>query len=440
MKSIKILLYFLFFIFHFSFCSYIHAQKIFTLDSAISIALKTNYNILLAQNAFKTSANNYAPGVAGMLPNISANASYTASVGGINQEFSTGPNITKSGAVTITLTPYVGLNWTLFDGTKMFVAYNQLGLLKDEGMENLRATIQDNVASVIEAYYNMVQQKQLLAVDDSNLAVFKVEMDIAQKQYEVGTGSKLNYLQAEVSYNAQSSAYLKQEVNVQNAIISLNQLLEIPVETTYDVRNDIDMGKELKFDSLNNLAFTQNPSIALAKTGIRVAENNVKETNTMRLPTINLGLDYGLSRTNSNAGFELYNQSTGLIQGGLTLSWTIFNGSIINIQHENAQLAEESAKFQYDLTNIQINATLLETFKEYEVNLKILKMDEENYTIAKENVYVALEQFRIGTTNIVQLQQAQASYASAGSQVVSDRYSFKVSETQLLQLAGELVK
>jgi outer membrane protein len=418
----------------------IEAQKIFTLDSAISIALKTNYNILLSQNAYTTSANNYAPGVAGMLPNISANISYTTSIGGISQEYSSGPNLTKTGAVTTSIIPYVGLNWTLFDGTRMFVAYNQLGLLKDEGMENLRATIQDNIASVIESYYNIVQQKQLLGVDDSNLAVYKVEMDIAQKQYEVGTGSKLNYLQAEVSYNAQNSAYLRQEVNVLNAIIELNQLLELPVETTYNVREDIDVGRELKYDSLNYLAFTQNPSLALAKTGIRVAEDNVKLTNAMRLPSLNLGLDYGLSRTQSNAGLELYNQSTGLIEGGLTLTWTIFNGSIINIQHENAQLAELSAKFQYDLTNFQINATLLETFKQYEVNLKILKMDEENYTIAKENVYVALEQFRIGTTNIVQLQQAQASYAAAGSQVVSDRYSFKVSETQLLQLAGELVK
>ncbi len=413
---------------------------IFTLDSAISITLKNNYNILLAQNAYKTSANNYAPGVAGMLPNISANATYTASVGSISQGYSSGLDVKQGGAVTTGISPYLGLSWTLFDGTRMFIAYNQLGLLKDESMENLKATIEDNVAEVIEAYYNVVEQKQLLAVDDSNLAVYKEEMDIAEKQYEVGTGSKLNFLQAEVSYNAQNSAYLKQQVAIINASISLNQLLELPLETTYSVRNDIDMGRELKYDSLNNLAFTQNPSLALAKTGIRVAENTVKETQAMRLPTLNLGLEYGLTHSQSNAGFSLYNQSTGLIGAGLTFSWTLFNGSIINIQHENAQLAELSAKFQYDLTNFEVNANLLQTFKQYEVNLKILKMDEDNYVIAKENVDVSLEQFRIGTTNIVQLQQAQASYAAAGSQVVSDRYNSKVSETQLLQLAGELVK
>ncbi len=417
----------------------IYAQKFLTLDSAIAITLKNNYNILLAQNAYKTATNNYAPGEAGMLPNIGLTAGFSGSEYNLDQKYSSGLEISKNGATSTTINPAIGLQWTLFDGTKMFIAYKQLGLLRDISMLNLKASIQDNVASVIEAYYNVVQQKQLLSVEDSNLAVYKEEMNIALKQWQIGTSSKLNYLQAEVSYNAQNSAYLRQEVAVVNAIISLNQLLELPLETTYNVRQDITIERELKFDSLNSLATTQNPTLAVAKTGMRIAENNVKETDAMRLPTIGLGLNYGLTRTQSNAGFALYNQTTGL-SGGLTLSWTIFNGSIINIQHENAQLAELSAKFQYNLASFQVNTALLENFKLYEVNLKILKMDEDNFLIAKENIYVALEQFRIGTTNIVQLQQAQQSYALAGSQVVSDRYAAKVSETQLLQLSGELVK
>jgi outer membrane protein len=417
----------------------IHAQRTLSLDSAIAITLKNNYNILLAQNAYKTSENMYTTGEAGMLPFVSLNAGYSGSDNSIDQKYSSGLEISKNGAISSTLNPSLGLTWTLFDGTRMFIAYKQLGLLRDESILNLKASMQDNVASVIEAYYNIVQQNQQLAVDDSNLVVYKQEMDIALKQWQVGTGSKLNYLQAEVSYNSQNSAYLKQQIAVSTAIISLNQMLELPLETSYDVRPDINIERTLKYDSLNNLAATQNPSLAIAKTGIRVAENNTKEVDAMRLPTLSLGASYGLTRTQSNAGFALYNQTTGL-SGGLTLSWTLFNGYIINIQHENAQLAELSAKFQYDLTSFQVNAALLENFKQYEVNLKILKMDEDNFLIAKENVFIALAQFRIGTTNIVQLQQAQQSYAAAGSQVVSDRYNTKVSETQLLQLSGELIK
>ena len=183
----------------------------------------------------------------------------------------------------------------------------------------------------------------------------------------------------------------------------------------------------------------QNPALQLSQTNINVAENTTKEIDAMRLPTLNLGLNYGLSRTQSNAGFALLNQSQG-ISGGLGLSWTLFNGGIINIQHKNAEINELNAKFSFNQTQIQYNAALLVAFQQYADNIIILKMDEDNFLIAKENVYVALEQFRIGTSNIVQLQQAQISFATAGSQVVTDRYNAKVSEIQLLQLSSQLVK
>ncbi|HXP50747.1 MAG TPA: TolC family protein, partial [Bacteroidia bacterium] len=220
---------------------------------------------------------------------------------------------------------------------------------------------------------------------------------------------------------------------------SLNQLLELPVESTYTTSDSIPINKVLLYDSLKKNMIAQNPALALSQANIKVAENNLKETDAMRMPTLSLGLNYGLSRTQSNAGFALLNQSQG-ISGGLGLSWTLFNGSIINIQHKNAEINELNAKYMFTQTQMQENAALLIAYQQYANNVKILKLDEENFLVAKENVYVALEQFRIGTSNIVQLQQAQSSFALAGSQVVTDRYNSKVSETQLLQLAAQLVK
>lgn len=428
-----ILLVFLFFSF------YIQAQSFLSIDSAIAITLKKNYNILLSQNSYKQAENSHAPGMAGMLPNINLIAGIAGADNNIHQEYSSGTIITKNGVTSTTLSPEIALTWTLFDGTKMFIAYNQLGLLRDEGMIGLKMAIQDNIASVIEAYYNIVQQKQLLSVIDSNLALYHEEMDLAQKQYEIGTGSKLNYLQAKVSYNTERSLFMKQQISVSNAIVALNQVLEEPVEKTYTVSDSIITTKSLIYDTLKRRMLTQNPNLLLANTNISVAHNNVKEINALRLPNVALGLNYGLSSSKYSAGFALFNQSLGL-NGGLTLSWTLFNGSIINIQHENAELSELNAKFQYDQLELQTNAALLQAYQQYLINNQILRLDEENFLAAKENVKVAIEQFRIGTSNIVQLQQAQISFSQAGSQVVSDRYNTKVSETQLLQLAGQLVK
>src|SRR4029077_7688232 len=173
------------------------AQSFLSLDSAIAITLKNNYNILIAQNNYQEATNSHSPGVAGMLPIVSLNAGYNTSDNSIDQKYSSGLEINKTGVASSTLSSSVGLTWTLFDGMKMFVAYNQLGLLKDEGMLNVKAAIQNNIADVIEAYYNVVQQKELLAVIDSNIILYKEEMDIAKEKFDIGSGSKLDYLQAE---------------------------------------------------------------------------------------------------------------------------------------------------------------------------------------------------------------------------------------------------
>ncbi len=428
-----VLLSFVFFI-----CSGLIAQ-ILTLDSAIAIMMKKNYNIQMAKTNSQIAANNYSPGMAGMLPSVSVTAGYSDANNNIHQQYSTGTEITRNGATSKVLTPGVGLNWTLFDGTRMFIAYEQLGLLRDEGIMNVKSAVQVNIASVIEAYYNIVQQKKLLAVIDSTIALYKKEMDIAKQQYQIGTSTKLNYLQAEVGYNAQRSAYLRQQVNVTNATVTLNQLIALPVETSYLVSDSIPIRRGMVYDSLKKNMLAQNPDIKISQMNMKVAANNTRIVNALRLPTLSLGLNYGLSRTENSAGLTLLNQTQGLT-GGLTLGWTLYNGNIVNIQKKNALLTEMNAKFQSDLVETQTNAVLLEAYQQYNSNLNILKMDEENLLVAKEAVDVALGQFRVGTGNIVQLEQAQASYQTAGSLVVTDRYNSKLSETQLLQQSGLLVK
>src|SRR4029077_5861517 len=120
--------------------------------------------------------------------------------------------------------------------------------------------------------------------------------------------------------------------------------------------------------------------------------------------------------------------------------WTLFNGMNVNIQQKNAELSELNAKFMLSQAEIQANASLFEAFSLYQANMKIFQMDEANLIVAKENVTIAIQQFRLGSSNIIQLQQAQSNYVAAGSQVAIDKYNTKVSETQLLLLAGQIVR
>ena len=67
-------------------------------------------------------------------------------------------------------------------------------------------------------------------------------------------------------------------------------------------------------------------------------------------------------------------------------------------------------------------------------------MEEDNLKLVKEAVNIALERFRIGSSNSLELKVIQQTYDDALVRLSEARYNAKVSETTLMKLNGSLVK
>src|SRR3989339_546869 len=137
---------------------YFPQQKL-TLKEAINIALKNNYDILLAKNDAAISDNNYSLGNAGFLPKLDVTGSQTKTVTDTKQEYSDGRTVDKTSAGSNSTNAGVALTWTIFDGLKMFTSYSKLNEYKMLGEIKLRGQIENSVSDVIKTYYNIVQQK-----------------------------------------------------------------------------------------------------------------------------------------------------------------------------------------------------------------------------------------------------------------------------------------
>ena len=83
---------------------------------------------------------------------------------------------------------------------------------------------------------------------------------------------------------------------------------------------------------------------------------------------------------------------------------------------------------------------LFKAFSKYQEDLAILQLETENNSLVKENLTIALERFRVGESNSIELKVAQQSYEEAINRLSDARYSAKISETQLLKLSGGIVK
>ena len=118
-----------------------------SLYDAISEGLDNNYSILLARNSEQVSSNNATHGNAGMLPSVTLN-------GTVNK------GISNHGNRSSNLNTNVALDWTVFDGFAMFANYDRLNELQLMGQENLRASVQQTIASIMNVYFDIVSRQQ----------------------------------------------------------------------------------------------------------------------------------------------------------------------------------------------------------------------------------------------------------------------------------------
>ena len=71
--------------------------------------------------------------------------------------------------------------------------------------------------------------------------------------------------------------------------------------------------------------------------------------------------------------------------------------------------------------------------------VSLIELEEENILLAKENVNITLETYRLGSTTFIQLREAEKSLSDAYDRLINARYNAKLAETELLRMKGELV-
>lgn len=398
------------------------AQEILSLQQAMEIALKNNFSIQIAKSYSDIAKNDVTFGNAGMLPQLNFSAS-----GSIQNNKS--KNINSE----------ISLNWTLFDGMKMYATYDKLKELNLMGELQLKIEIENNVAQIIEAYYDVVQQKQLIKATSNAFTLYEEREKIAQAKLNIGSGSPLEVNQAIVDLNAQKSQLFKLQTSLYNAKANLNQLLARAPETDFIAEDSIPIAYNPKYEDLKTSVPKQNYGLMFAERNINVADYELKEIRSMRYPKLGVSTSYSFSRAQNQAGLNLPNQNPGL-NAGIGITWNLFNGFEVNRQVKDLQTLKLISQTQYDMTKQQLDIKLSTAFRDYQQAKNLLILEEQNNKLALMNIEIAFENFRIGKISTLELKDVQKSLDDANIRLVNARYDAKTAETELMRLNGMLVK
>jgi outer membrane protein TolC len=134
----------------------------------------------------------------------------------------------------------------------------------------------------------------------------------------------------------------------------------------------------------------------------------------------------------------LHTQSTsrGLNYGFSALN--LFDGFAQNRNEKIAGIQIENSKMQIEQQSLALSAQLVTAYQTYLTNLELIDL-EKNEVIAKQNLDITLDKFRIGTITTLEFRTAQLNYVNAKVRYSNAQFQAKTSEIALRELAGNLV-
>ncbi len=414
-----------------------------TLEDAITIALDKNYAIKVAKSQVRLAENDNTKANAGMLPVVTALVQPNGLINYTNQRFfdAVRPPLVQRGIFNRNIQGNLTATWTIFDGLSMYITKDRLQELVRAGESQAQVTIESTVAQVTNAYYAAVQQGQQSRFLEDALVISRERRRLAKDRYDIGQGSKVEYMTAQVDFNADTAALIAQQLSFTNTKTQLNQLLARPLDINFNPQDTLLVNRELIYETLREQTLSQNPQLMLARNNSNIANLDVKNQKALLWPNVNLLGGYTYNRLrNGGSGFGVRSGTVGNITGGVQVTAVVFDGLNQHRRIQGARIAEEITKLQEEDLKVQVESGLRQAYENYRNNLNLLDLESINTKTAQQNVNIALERYKIGVAAPLELREAQRNFVAAEIRLLQAQYNSKVSEIELYRLSSQIVK
>jgi outer membrane protein TolC len=416
-----------------------NAQEVYDLKRCLETALEKNYDIRIVRNEQRISTNNATLGNAGLLPSLDLSAGYSGSLNNTTQDFTEGTSAKNNNILNQGANLGLNMTWTVFDGFSMQTNYKRLKEFEAMGELNTRLAVENLVANLASEYYNNVRQNLRLANLKYAVSLSKERLRIAEANYNVGAKSRLDFQQARVDFNADSSNLIKQYEVVYSSGIALNQLMALEdVSRQLNVPDSVIVpDSSLNEEILQEQTLRANSRLLLSVKNQSINELNLRAIRGRDYPYLRLNAGYGYTLNAYGSGSMEKQQNLGL-NYGLTLGFNLFDGFNRQREKKNARIAIQNQELLYEQLELSLKADLANTWMAYKNNLELINLEKENLEAARENYSIAIDRYRLGDLSGFELREAQNSLLNAEERLLQAQFSTKLCEISLLQISGQM--
>ena len=403
-----------------------HAE---TLRQALASAYTNNPTIMSALLEVKSTAEGIAQAKSGKLPTIGASAGVTASwslpQGG---EFSTGASSS------------VGLsyNQTLFDNFKTEAQIEIARAGTELAKYALRNAEQNVLLSVVQAYYGVIRDTQLVQLRSTNMTFFTAQVSSAQDRLRLGEGTKIDVSQAQTRQAAAVASYQAAIASLQTSQASYQRYVG---HKPKNLSSDYNFGNSLpsSIDAAIASADERHPALLSARAAIRIAQAGADAAAAAFGPTLKLVAGIEAKNSWSDAPGPTGGSNSG-IGGSATLSLTvpIYAGGALGASIRKANIDQIKSEVDALSARDQIREAVISAWSSLQNSSSQIESAQSAVASGQLVVEGTIQERDVGQKTTLDVLNAQAELTQAQEGLIQARAAKMIAAFALLSASGRL--
>lgn len=403
--------------------------RAWTLRECCDYAVDHNISIRQKENQQRQQELRLSTARNSRLPDLNASAS---------ENFSFGRGLTAENTYTNTNTSStsfsLGTSVPLFTGFQIpnQIKLNQLNL--EAATADLEKAKNDIRMQVAQAYVQILYDMEIADVAHRQISIDSLQVARLQALVDNGKASEAQLSQQRATMANSQLTATQADNNLQLALLSLTQLLELPTPEGFSVvRPSSSVLGGLPAESLLPTpdaiyaeAVGIKPEVQSAQLAVTAAERSIDIARAGNYPTLSLngGLGSNYYKTSGfkaeSFGKQLKNNFSQYI--GLNLSVPIFNRFSTRNNIRSAQIDRENQLLQLDNTKKQLYKEIQQAYYNTVAAHQKLKSSTQAAQSSKDAFMLTEAKYENGKANITEFNEAKNNYLKAESDLVQARY------------------
>ena len=413
-----------------------------TLRQAIMIAVAKSPLLASARGDLELAKASKHLAQAGILPNVSANASTShlhAQPGGKTggTSGSGGSFVGSSEIASNNLS--ANLSQLLFDGGRVFEQIKSASASQVASLDIYQRDLQTVAFNVAAAYYTALSAQRTTAVDNEIVRQDQVQLNLVIAQYHAGQSSLVDVATAELPVSQARVALVQQQGIEAGAQAALANAMGLDANTIVRPADDASSYQQVvataiaipTYDKAISQASLLRPDLASAAQTVKAAEYSLHAARLGYVPTVNGTTSYGVGSNDVAGGSFTNNWSI-----GANLTLPIFNADIrANIESAQGNLMKATAAYQTTQLGVQLNVK--QTLTSLISARAVLDATQVSYNEAATVLRATQAQYRAGVTTLPLLLNAQVQLTTALVNEVNAIYNLRQAEQAFLYATGQ---